>query len=155
MSPVFKENEISYHFGRRISKYIKNIKKLHLITNEDNIKGVPSFFENEKILGNVKIFPKINLQKINEQIEDFLKKMGSQKEFILVLESSIPEMTPLIKRAKAIITDYGGINSHTGITSREFKVPCLVGTNIATKILKEGDKVEINFKESFFKKIPV
>ncbi len=62
-------------------------------------------------------------------------------------------MTSLIKNAKAIITDYGGMNSHAGIIARELKIPCLVGTKISTKILKDGDNIEINFKEGSFKKI--
>ena len=55
-----------------------------------------------------------------------------------------PEYVPLMKKATAIITDEGGITSHASIVSRELKIPCIVGTKIATKILKDGDLIEIN-----------
>jgi pyruvate,water dikinase len=38
----------------------------------------------------------------------------------------------------------GGITSHAAIVSREMKVPCIVGTRSATKILKDGDRVEVD-----------
>lgn len=148
-----KNNNISYHFGDRFSKSIVDFKKNKLNFKTELIKGTSCFFNEEKLSGKVKIFPRINLEKINNQISSFLEQIDSKEEFILVLESSLPEMTPLMKEAKAIITDYGGMNSHAGIIAREFKVPCLVGTKISTSALKNGDSVEINFKEGYFKKI--
>ena len=55
-----------------------------------------------------------------------------------------PEFVPLLKQASAIITDEGGITSHAAIVSRELKIPCIIGTKVATKVLKDGDKVEVN-----------
>jgi pyruvate,water dikinase len=49
-----------------------------------------------------------------------------------------------MKKAAAIITDEGGINSHAAIISRELKKPCIIGTKIATQVLKDGDFVEID-----------
>jgi pyruvate, water dikinase len=49
-----------------------------------------------------------------------------------------------MKKASAIITDEGGITSHAAIVSREMKKPCVIGTKIATKILKDGDLVEVD-----------
>jgi len=51
-------------------------------------------------------------------------------------------MTGLI--GGAIITDEGGITSHAAIMSREFKKPCIIGTKIATQVLKDGDLVEVD-----------
>lgn len=36
------------------------------------------------------------------------------------------------------------MSSHAAIVSREFKLPCVVGTKIATRVLKTGDEVEVN-----------
>ena len=47
-------------------------------------------------------------------------------------------------RASAIVTDQGGITSHAAIVSRELKKPCIVGTRVATKTIKDGDLVEVN-----------
>ena len=49
-----------------------------------------------------------------------------------------------MKKASAIITDEGGIICHAAIASRELKKPCIIGTKIATKILKDGDLVEVD-----------
>ena len=55
-----------------------------------------------------------------------------------------PNMVPLMRRAAAMVTDEGGLTSHAAIMAREFKIPCIVGTEIATKILGDGDMVEVN-----------
>ena len=55
-----------------------------------------------------------------------------------------PEDITVIKRAKAIITDIGGITSHIAKAARELKTPCIVDTKEATKVLKNGDLVEVN-----------
>ncbi len=49
-------------------------------------------------------------------------------------------------KTKAVITDLGGILCHAAIVSRELKIPCIVGTKIATKVLKNGDKIKIDAK---------
>ena len=54
-----------------------------------------------------------------------------------------PEFAPAMKNAVAVITDEGGITCHAAIVSRELKVPCVIGTKIATKILHDGDEVEV------------
>lgn len=63
---------------------------------------------------------------------------------ILVTGMTRPEFLPLLKRASAVITDAGGILCHAAISAREFKIPCIVGTQVATTILKEGDTVQVN-----------
>ena len=52
---------------------------------------------------------------------------------------------PIIKKTvKGIVTDDGGALSHASIISREMKIPCIVGTGNATKVLKEGQNVEVD-----------
>ncbi len=63
---------------------------------------------------------------------------------ILVAPMTSPEYVFAMKKAKAIITDTGGLTSHAAIVSRELNVPCLVGTKIATKVLQDGDLVEVD-----------
>ena len=67
-----------------------------------------------------------------------------QKGKILVTTMTRPDFLPLMKLAVAVITDEGGITSHAAIVSRELKIPCIIGTKIATKTLKNGDLVEVN-----------
>lgn len=63
---------------------------------------------------------------------------------ILVTQMTDPDCIAAIRKARAIITDEGGITCHAAIISRELKIPCIVGTKIATKVLKDGDRVEVD-----------
>ena len=63
---------------------------------------------------------------------------------ILVSPMTTPDFIPAMRKAGAIITDEGGITCHAAIVSRELKKPCIIGTRIATKILKNGDYVKVN-----------
>ncbi|MEK7567752.1 MAG: PEP/pyruvate-binding domain-containing protein [Patescibacteria group bacterium] len=63
---------------------------------------------------------------------------------ILVTGMTNPNYTPLVKKALAIITDAGGTLSHAAIISRELKKPCIIGTKVATQVLKDGDLVEVD-----------
>ena len=62
-----------------------------------------------------------------------------KKGEILVSPMTIPDFLPAMKKAAAFVTDEGGIVCHAAIVARELKKPCIVGTKIATKILKDGD----------------
>lgn len=72
---------------------------------------------------------------------------------ILVCECTMPAYLPLMKKAVAIITDQGGILSHAAIVARELRVPCLVGTKTATKVLQDGDLIEIDSSKNLIRKI--
>jgi phosphoenolpyruvate synthase/pyruvate phosphate dikinase len=63
---------------------------------------------------------------------------------ILVCPMTLPDYVPAMKKARAIITNEGGITCHAAIISRELKIPCIVGTKIATQVLKDGDRVEVD-----------
>jgi len=67
-----------------------------------------------------------------------------EKGDILVASMTLPDYVPAMKKAAAIITDEGGVTCHAAIVSRELKIPCLVGTKIATKVLSDGDMVDVN-----------
>jgi len=57
-----------------------------------------------------------------------------------------------IEKAGAIITDEGGITCHAALLSREMNIPALIGTRTATKILKDGDIVEIDTEKGIVSK---
>jgi pyruvate,water dikinase len=63
---------------------------------------------------------------------------------ILVCEQTSRDYLAGIKRAGAVVTDYGGGASHGSIVSRDLGIPAVVGTGSATKLLKEGSIVTIN-----------
>ncbi|MFZ2978184.1 MAG: PEP-utilizing enzyme, partial [Candidatus Magasanikiibacteriota bacterium] len=72
---------------------------------------------------------------------------------ILVSVATYPALLPAMKKAVAFITDSGGITCHAAIVAREMHKPCIIGTKIATKILKDNDLVEIDTKKGDIKRI--
>jgi pyruvate,water dikinase len=67
-----------------------------------------------------------------------------QQGDILVTKMTNPDMVPAMQRAAAIITDEGGMTSHAAIVSREIGIPCIVGTERATKLLKNDQVVTVD-----------
>ncbi len=110
-------------------------------------------------------------ESISHDIEDFrgmtaalgkaegrVKVIRSVKEIgrveqgdILVAVMTRPDYVPAMKKAAAIVTDEGGITSHAAIVSRELKIPCVIGTKIATQVLHDGDLVQVNANHGLVK----
>ena len=63
---------------------------------------------------------------------------------VLVAEMTTPDFVPAMKRASAIVTDRGGRTAHAAIVSRELGIPCVVGTEVATKTLKDGQEITVD-----------
>ncbi len=72
---------------------------------------------------------------------------------ILVSIATDPDIVPAMKKAAAIVTEQGGVTSHAAIVSREMNIPCVIGTKIATKVFKDGDRVEVDATKGVVKKI--
>ncbi len=79
-----------------------------------------------------------------------LKKV--KKGDILVADETDPDFLPAMRKAKAIITDMGGLLCHAAIVSRELGIPCITGTKIATKVLRDGDLVEVDAHKGIVRK---
>ncbi|WP_368931313.1 PEP/pyruvate-binding domain-containing protein [Bacillus pumilus] len=67
-----------------------------------------------------------------------------QKDDILVCKTTTPLWTSLFRDAKAVVTDAGGILSHSAIIAREYMMPAVLGTRIATETLQSGDLVTVD-----------
>ena len=109
------------------------MKKLRI--NEDfsaltEVQGQCAF--SGKVTGTVKII----------QVPKDLTKMNSGD--ILISQATSPDLLSAMKKAGAIVTNTGGLICHAAITSRELKIPCIVGTGKATLIFKDGDMVEVD-----------
>jgi len=90
--------------------------------------------------------------KVVNDVEEMAKV---NKGDIVVSLTTHPKLMPAIIKASGIITDRGGILCHAAIVSREFGIPCIVGTNNATKVFKDGDMVELNAYEGMARKIDI
>ncbi len=66
---------------------------------------------------------------------------------VLVTDMTDPDWEPIMKIAGAIVTDKGGRTCHAAIISREMGIPCVVGTENASKKIKKGDKLTVSCAE--------
>jgi len=76
-----------------------------------------------------------------------------KKGDILVTYMTAPHFLPAMKLAAGFVTDEGGLTCHAAIVAREMKKPCIIGTKIATKVLKDGDLVEVDANKGVVRKI--
>ncbi|KKW41609.1 MAG: Phosphoenolpyruvate synthase [Candidatus Magasanikbacteria bacterium GW2011_GWA2_56_11] len=72
---------------------------------------------------------------------------------IIVSPMTEPSYLPIMKRAAAFVTNEGGLLCHAAIVARELKKPCIVGTRIATAVLKDGDRVEVDAVSGIVRKL--
>ncbi len=81
---------------------------------------------------------KVKLIKGMEELEKI------KKGDILVTTMTTPDMVPAMQKAAAIVTNQGGLTSHAAIVSRELGIPCIVGTEKATEVLKDDQIVTVH-----------
>lgn len=62
---------------------------------------------------------------------------------VLVARITDPDWEPVMRKVAAVITDQGGRTAHAAIVSREFGLPCIVGTGNATEVLRDGTEVTV------------
>jgi phosphohistidine swiveling domain-containing protein len=120
-----------------------NVQSLSAIEVKDLEKKIVSKkYLSRQILGNTACRGKVTgIAKIIISPKEFSKfKAGD----ILVTAMTTPDYVPIMKKAAAFVTDEGGISCHAAIVAREMHKPCVIGTKIATKILRDGDRVEVN-----------
>ena len=63
---------------------------------------------------------------------------------ILITKATDPGWTPLIINCGGIVLEVGGMLQHGALVSREFNKPCVVGIENVTKIIKDGEEVEVD-----------
>lgn len=133
-------DDFEVYTGEEALRLEKNIEEsLKVDTTITEIKGATAY----------KGYAKGRVQIVNN-----IKDMEGFKEGdILVSASTSPDIITSMKKAAAIITDSGGITCHAAIVARELKVPTVIGTKIATKILKNNDMVEVDANKGVVKRI--
>ena len=84
---------------------------------------------------------KANVIKSAQQITEF--RPGE----ILITDMTDPDWEPIMKVASAIVTNRGGRTCHAAIISRELGIPCVIGTGVATKVIKSGKEITVDCSE--------
>ena len=150
---------IESHYGRAMDiEWAKDgkEKKLYIVqARPETIHSVRDYsvveeynlHEKGKLLVSGKsVGSKIGAGKVNKIMS--VKNIGKFKQGeVLVTDMTDPDWEPIMKIASAIVTDKGGRTCHAAIVSRELGIPCIVGTENATRKLKSGDKVTVDCAE--------
>jgi pyruvate,water dikinase len=63
---------------------------------------------------------------------------------VLVCATTAPPWTPLFAIAAAVVTDSGGVLSHSAICAREYAIPCVVATHVATHMIEDGATITVD-----------
>jgi pyruvate,water dikinase len=129
-----KGNKIVLFTGTKKEDFHEN----KILDDNRTIKGMPTY--QGRVRGKVKII-----------LDSYREGRKFKEGMILVTSMTTPDFVALIKRSKAIVTDEGGLLCHAAIVSRELKKPCIIGTKIATQVLKDGDLVEVDAHKGLVK----
>ncbi len=142
----FKDYKEIFVSGKEAKVFVKEeYPELFKENNEEEVKG--TIVSKGKHTGRVRIILSENIEKVKELSKTF------EKGDVLVTDMTQPNMMVLIGKAGAIVTNEGGITSHAAVVSREFKIPCIVGTHRATLVFKDGDRVEVDADKGIVRKI--
>lgn len=134
---------------------INKRKNACAMISDENGFGVISGKENEKLIEQY-----FSSQKKKEHVEGKIAYKGtvtgtvkiilSQEDIhkisegdILITNMTTSNMVSAMHKAAAFVTDEGGITCHASILAREMKKPCIIGTQDATKVFKDGDLIKI------------
>jgi phosphoenolpyruvate synthase/pyruvate phosphate dikinase len=126
------EDETSVLQGEKADKYISDVDEESSEDWEEQAKIEGTVAQRGQVESEVRlVFEDADIEKVEE---------GD----ILVSPMTTPDMMVGIMDAEGIITDEGGMASHAAIVSRELGIPCVIGTETATSILQDGDKVRLD-----------
>ena len=129
------------------SLYAVTLKKIYLVTGKDYDEIHKSMRKNHETevmqingmaASSGKVIGRARICSTFKSLEKF------KKGDILVTSMTRPEFIGAMRQASAFVTDEGGITCHAAIIAREMQKPCVIGTRNATKILKDGDLIQVD-----------
>lgn len=136
-----KKGKLLFYSGqtalRKIDEQVEKASTLKELKGQTASKG--------HVTGEARIIIPGSITLLNLALKSF--KSGE----VLITTMTQPNMVPIMAKAKAIVTDEGGLTSHAAIIARELKLPCVVGTKFATKIIKDGDLIEVDASKGIVK----
>jgi pyruvate,water dikinase len=110
-------------------------------------------FETYKLKGSGKVL--VQGRAVGEKVATgAVRKVGTSADLatfqsgdVLVADTTSPDWEPVMKRAAAVVTNRGGRTCHAAIVARELGIPAIVGTEDATELLADGDRVTVSCAE--------
>ncbi len=144
---AIEDGRVVYFEGEDAEDYARSrlgsLYEEEKIIEGDTLSGVTAV--KGKVRGIVRILHANDVPRVRALRHSF------QKGEILVTEMTQPNILDIAARAGAIVTDEGSLLSHAAIISREFGIPCIVYTKVATKALHDGDLVEVDAEKGIVK----
>jgi pyruvate, water dikinase len=151
--------EIEKHYGKPMDiewALDGHENKLYIIqARPETVESVkdPNIIEKYKLLKHTDVF--VHGQSVGNRIGagvvNRIMEVSGIKTFkpgqVLVTDMTDPDWEPIMKIASAIVTDKGGRTCHAAIVSRELGIPCVVGTENATRKIASGMKITVNCAE--------
>ena len=124
-------------FGEEVFSLQNEVANIFKTSNNSDQKD-----ESNVLIGNIANKGKVKgVARILKSYEDIYKV---RKGDIIVATMTTPDYISAMEKASGFITDEGGITCHAAILSREFDVPCIVGTINATSRIKDGEIIELD-----------
>lgn len=153
-----KTDNLKKELGRRSKYFLVGGEKLWYLPIKRYLLQRGWSLSEQKNVGRIKNIKGMGVLKQTSIIKGVVKIVRGRKELLKIKKGDIivspmttPEYAPIFKKVKAIVTDEGGITCHASVISRELKIPAVVGTKIATKVLKDGDLVEVDADKGIVK----
>ncbi len=103
--------------------------------------------KNNDILQGISVFPGDTVGKAYV-LSDKHQIFDMPTDSIVVTNIIYPGNLEYLQKAAAIVTDQGTHLSHAAMISKEYKIPCIVGTGHATEKIKHGQKIKLTFKKN-------
>lgn len=129
----------SYSVAGKTHYQVEPLIQISQNTDVTQVKGMTAFVG--VITGTAKIVHRVSeLDKVKD---------GD----VLVTQMTFPSFIVAMKRACAFVTDEGGITCHAAIVAREMKKPCVIGTKLATKVFKDGNRIEVDATKGIVRKL--
>jgi len=169
-----RPNDIYFLFPEEITSFLKRksvdkpIKERQNLCVTTNIFGKYRIYEGKKAKELLKKF--VSVKKVKKEkllkglsassgkVQGRIHKVLVKSEFnkfkkgeILVALQTMVDYVPIMKKSKAILTEFGGMTSHAAIVSRELKKPCIVGISGLTASVKDGDLIEVDANKGIVK----
>lgn len=147
--------------NRKISKNVLKNRQISFLVYANPKKGELKFYAGQAATKIIAPFIKQTVNKFQRELKGLITSGGKTKGVVKILFSpkginkmnkgdilvapmTSPDYILALRKAAAVVTDEGGMTSHAAIVSRELNIPCIVGTKIATRVLKDGDLVEVD-----------
>lgn len=141
--------------GQRIKDYALIFKQGRFLLSSNNqtrkgkegAKSIKNAVVKGDIANRGRATGRVKIIKSNQD----MKKVN--KGDLIVSPMTHPKLIEAITKSSGIITDFGGMLCHAAIISREFGIPCLIGTKTATRIFQDDDLVELNAYDGIARKL--